>query len=364
MPFCNFSLATRQDDQLLRTCLKSNEMKGSISISFESEPSFFDALDIQGGESQVVIAKTDTNKIIGFGVRTINPMYVNGNIRNVGYLSTLRVNSDFRNNTFLARGYRFFRKLDEDGKVPFYLTTIVEDNLDARKILESGKAGLPRYTPLDILSTSIIKPKLKKMDSEHVVLKGNNFSLEEIVRFINMEGKKKQFHPYYDVSDFNSPRLRGLEKKDFYVAVEGDEIIGTLAKWDQSSFKQTRVVGYDKRMRIIRPFINLSSRFSNIPYLPQTGKLLHYFHTAFPTTKDNDPSILESLLKEIASDSKNNDYDYFTIGLTRSDPLREAVKPFSPREYNAIVYLVSFDKSDKKLEYLNGEIPYLELGTL
>lgn len=364
MPLSNFSLATRLDDQLLRTCLKNNEMRGSISISFETEPSFFDALDIQGEESQVVIAKTDNNKIIGFGVRTINPMYVNGNIRNIGYLSTLRVNSEFRNNTFLARGYRFFRKLDEDGKVPFYLTTIIEDNLDARKILESGKARLPKYIPFDTLSTSIIKPKSKKMDSEHVVLKGDNFSLDEIVRFINIEGKKKQFHPYYEVSDFNSPRLRNLERKDFYVAVEGDEIIGTLAKWDQGSFKQTRVVGYDKKMRIARPFINLASRFSNIPNLPMAGQLLNYFHAAFPTAKDNNPSILESLLKEIASDSNNIDYDYFTIGLTRNDPLREAVKPFNPREYNAIVYLVSFDKSDKKLEFLNGKIPYLELGIL
>jgi hypothetical protein len=115
---------------------------------------------------------------------------------------------------------------------------------------------------------------------------------------------------------------------------------------------------------VARPFINLASRFSNIPNLPPEGSLLHYFYAAFPTTKNNDPGILESLLSEVTSDPANSDYDYFTIGLTKNDPLMSAVKKFNPREYNAIVYLVSFNDRGAELEDLNGRIPYLELGTL
>ena len=121
------SLADRSDDDLLRECLKKNEMSGSISVAFETEPSFFDALSVQGIESQVIIGKTENEEIIGFGVRSIKPVYVNGEIVDIGYLSGLRVNPEFRNNSFLVRGYKFLRKLDQDERVPFYLTTIIED---------------------------------------------------------------------------------------------------------------------------------------------------------------------------------------------------------------------------------------------
>lgn len=359
----NISLASRSDDEILKSCLKENEMTGAISISFETEPSFFDALSIQGRESQVILIKSD-EEIAGFGIRSIKPVWINGKKSDVGYLSGLRGSKKFRKGIFLAKGYQFLRELDQDGRVPIYLTTIIEDNTVARRILESGRAGLPNYIPIDTLSTFIIKPDFKKTKRDHCIIRGSDVSLEEILGFMNNEGRKKQFYPYYENSDFNSSKLKGLKQQDFYVAIDGNDIIGVVAKWDQQEFKQTRVVGYDRKMHFARPFINLASKLSNIPNLPKVGELLHYFYAAFPTTKDNDPRILQSLLREVASDPKNKDYDYFTLGLTEKDPLKEAVKSFSPRNYRSIVYLVSFEKDSKDLRYLNGKIPYLELGTL
>ena len=364
MTICKISLAEESDEELLRNCLRSNEMPGTISVAFESEPNFFDAINIQGTKTQVVVGKTENNKVIGFGTRAIRPVYVNGEVIDVGYLSGLRVNPEFRNNSFLARGYKFFRELDSDGKVPFYLTTIIEDNVVARRILESGRASLPNYIPIDRLSTFIIKTGKRESRKVHEVVKGNEVRLEEIVGFMNEHGRDKQFFPYYDESDFGTGRLRGLNQCDFYVAIEGDEILGVVAKWDQESFKQTRVTGYDWRMQVARPLINLSSRFSNIPKLPKEGELLHYFYASFPVIRENDPTILSSLLNEVASDPQNRGYDYFTLGLTENDNLREAIKPFHPRVYPSRVYLVSFDKSKEDLKYLNGRTPYLEVGTL
>jgi hypothetical protein len=358
-----FGLATEEDDGLLRDCIKNNKMEGAISLAFETEPSFFDALDIQGRESQVILVK-DGDKAVGFGIRSVGPRFFQGEIRDIGYLSGLRGYPKYRNGTFLARGYRFLRELDQDGRVPFYLTTIVEDNVIARKILESGRAGLPKYTPLGTLSSSIIKPKTRRIKESHEVVRGEMLDLEEIVDFLKVEGGKKQFFPYYAVSDFESSRLRGLSQEDFYVAMDGEEVVGTLAKWDQESFKQTRVVGYDKRLNMARPLINIASRFSNIPNLPKTGELLHHFYTAFPVTKNNDPEILESLLESVASDEQNQGYCYFTVGLMQDDPLREAIKPFKPRDYNSVLYAVTFDDRHQNFNFLNGRVPYLELGAL
>ncbi len=360
----NFSLATLNDEDSLRKCLKSNPMQGEISVTFETEPSYFNALSVQGKENRVIIGKTNDGRIMGFGSIATKPVFINGEIINVGYLSGLRVNKEFRRNLFLLRGYQLFRDIDPSLNVPFYLTTIIEDNLEARRTLESGKAGMPHYNFFGTLSTFLVKPRKRSSKGKIQIVKGDKVSLEELVGFMNKEGSKKQFYPSIEEKDFSSDYLRGLSQENFYVALNGSEIIGLVAKWDQESFKQTRVVGYDRKMKFARPFINLASRFTNVPRLPSEGELLHYFYASFPTIKNNDSEILESLLSEVTSDPENRHYDYFTIGLMENDSLTQSVRAFNPREYRSRLYLVSFDKKPEDLRFLNGRIPYLELGSL
>jgi hypothetical protein len=357
-------LASRDDDEHIRECLRKNAMSGEISITFETEPSYFDALSVQGKENKVIIGKTNDGKMMGFGSITVKPVHINGDIFNIGYLSGLRVNKEFRRNIFLLKGYQLFRDIDPSLNVPFYLTTIIEDNLEARKILESGRAGMPQYNFLGTLSTFLVKPRERSSKININIVRGNEVSLEGIVKFMNQEGSKKQFYPYIEEKDFGSDYLRDLSQEDFYVALNEKEIIGLAAKWDQESFKQTRIVGYNKTMRFARPFINLASRFTNVPRLPSERELLHYFYVSFPTTKDNNPEIMESLLSKITSDPENRHYDYFTIGTMENDSLNQVIRTFNPREYRSKLYLVSFDKNPEDLRFLNERVPYLELGSL
>ena len=357
-------LAESTDDLRIRHLLKSSPMEGKISISMETEPSYFDALQVQGKESQVMIL-TRGDEVINLGARSIKPAYVNGQLTDIGYLGGLRTNPSFkRSGVHLARGYEFLRELDKDGRVPFYVSTIIEDNHVAREILESGRTSVPNYYPLERLLTFMIKPHTKKPEGLVEVVAGDSCELEEIFDFINKGGSKKQFSPHYEPSDFKTGRFRGLSLNDFHIALDKGNIVGLIAKWDQEQFKQTRVVKYDKKMKLFKPLVNFASQFSNISSLPTEGNLLHYAYLSFPTALNNDPLILRELLFSVISDPRNSHYDYFNIGLSESDKLTEAVKPFSPREYPAIIYAVSFDKTLEELN-LDRKMPsYLEIATL
>ena len=88
----SIEIAKESDDFDLREILRNTKMQGDISLSFETEPSFFNAISILG-EKQTVLSIRDIqkNKIIGFLIRSVKNVYINQKIVKVGYLSSIRL---------------------------------------------------------------------------------------------------------------------------------------------------------------------------------------------------------------------------------------------------------------------------------
>ena len=141
-----FELAGPADDADLRRVLAATPMAGNIAVAFHREPSYFAGARVEGRFRQIVACRdTESGRVVGFGVRSASPRYVNGRPESVGYLSTLRLLGEHRNRGLVARGYAFFRRLHADGLARLYLTTIAEGNTTALTQLTSGRAGLPAY---------------------------------------------------------------------------------------------------------------------------------------------------------------------------------------------------------------------------
>ncbi len=354
-----FGLATEEDDVQLRKIMRENYMEGKISIAFETEPSFFKATNVQGKKIDVIVGKDKFGKIQSFGIRAIKPMYVNKEIINIGYLSGLRVNSDLRNNIWLSKGYRFFKELDADRKVSFYLTTIISDNKKAIATLESGKASLPKYQKIGQFATFLIPKQRVKTTKDFEIHRGDNFTIEELLCFINQHGKEKQFFPRYEKEDFGTDFLNGLNLEDFYVATKDGKIKGLIALWDQNEIKQTRVINYSQGIKLLRPINNLFSPLTHSPNLLKIGETFNNTYAAMPISIDNDPLVLEFILSHVLRELPS---DNLLFGVSTEDDFFKSVSKFGKRKYMSNIYVVSFDGVDTS--QLNGQIPYLETGAL
>jgi hypothetical protein len=352
-------LANEKDDFQLKEILKKVFMKGNISIAFETEPSFFQAIQVQGKNKDVFVLKDSFNAIHGFGIRAIKPLHVNNKVLDVGYLSSLRLKKESRNNLWLSKGYGFLKKLDSKSNIPFYLSTIISDNKKAISILESRRANLPNYQKLGKYITYLIPKQKVKLSKEFEIYKGDDFSLNEILNFINFQGKKKQFFPKYKKEDFNSSYLKDLNLNDFYIACKNNKIVGVLALWDQSKFKQTRIVGYSNLIKFLRLINNFFSYFFNLSKLIKKNELVNSKIVTMPACVNNDPEILKFLishaLKELSSDN-------LLIGLSTQDNLALGLKKLKKRKYLSNIYVVSFEDFD--ISSLKQKVPYLELGSL
>jgi len=354
--------ATRADDTALREVLRRNPMPGNISVAFEREPSFYDALEVEGEENYVVAARSKVKgNLVGFGTRSTKKVYLNGEATKVGYLSSLRLDPAYRNGLAVARGYRRLKQVHQSGDVSHYFTTIIDDNYLAKKLLTSGKAGLPTYLDAGRFFTMALRPSAQKHSPDSTIRTANSSDIQMIVEFLNQEGRNKQLFPVYTADHLTNSRglLRGLHFKDILLSFNNDKLIGIMGLWNQSSFRQSIIQQYSTLLHLTRYIYNPISRITGKPKLPAPGKL-NYAVIALCCIRDNCVSTFNDLLNRTLVKARN--LHSVLLGLHESDPLIGSLKNRPHIPYISRLYYVYWE--DNVTPKADGRPPYLELGAL
>ena len=367
-----FELATFQDDPALRQLVAETPMRGNVSVSFRREPSFFRAAATEGHSTQVIVARDrTTGEIAGVGCRSVRNRYVNGQIRPVGYLSSLRLREKYRKFEILSRGYAFLRQLHEnDGQVTLYLTTIAESNHQAVRLLTSQRAGLPAYHDMGLFYTLVIplgqRYHPRQFDSAIEVRSIRTDEMQLLLTFLKTYGPQRQFFPDYTAGDFFAAgaTFKNLQPSDLLAAFRCGEIVGTLAGWNQRGFRQTVVESYSRRLRLIRRFYNGWSRLSRRPRLPAPGSIVRHVTAAVPVVRDNSAEVFVALLHSLVGRLDQKDHDFFLLGVHENDPLLPVAKRSAVNSYITRLYLVCWEDGESHLATLGDRPPYLELGCL
>ncbi len=363
-----FAVAGPGHDPQLRALLREHAMPGWVELALEREPDFFVAAATLGGVSQTIVA-LDDDTVVGMGCRSVREVYLNGSPVSLGYLSGLRLREAFRRGTALARGYRFLRQLHEDGRTAAYLSTIIEDNRDVAALLVGGRAGLPRYRDLGRYVTFAVAlgawPPGRRPRRDVAVSHVAQADLDAVVAFLNEHGRRRQFFPVVRREDFISSAWQGLDTRNVMIARGGDgRIEGVAACWDQSAYKQTRVVRYHRSLAAARPLLNGLLRVAGFPALPDEGALLRASNLSLVCIRDDDPGVLAALLNSIHAEYRGR-YGWLMMGLHERDPLSRAVRRWTSLRYASRLYAVYWDDGRPVIEGLAPEyVPHLEVATL
>jgi len=361
----DIELATPADDQELRALLRRNPIPGSISVTFEREPDFFASCRIRGDFFQVGIGRDrKTGRITGLGTRSIAPAFVNGEPMPLGYLADLRLEPEYRGGTLIARGYRFLKALHEDGRTRLYTTMIFSGNTMALNTIASGRAGLPTYHDMGVVYSpgiNIRRPK-PAIAAACDILRGSHELLPEIVDCLNGNNARRQFAPMHTISILRK-QWRDFEAENFYVAVRDSRVIGVLGCWDQSSFKQTRVVGYAQPLRWLVPCANALRPLTAAPRFPRPGEELAYFYISFIAVDNDDLRTFRALLRTAYNDAICTRYLYAILALHERDPLLPVLREYSLTPFSGRLFCVTFDDGKNLFWKLDGRVPYLEAAT-
>lgn len=362
-------LANKNDNADLQKILYDNSVDGQIKIAFQRNPSYYYGLGIEGKFNQVIVVREKaSNNIAGCGTRSIKPVYINGQIMPIGYLNHLRIYKQYRGGMLLAKGYQFLKELHQDKKACAYLTTLIEDNRYAFRILTGKRTGLPCYQDMGLYHSFAIgiPSRRKRFKSSYEIQRGSESRIDDIVKFIHENGSQKQFYPFYSKRDFVSHNgyLRDFSVNNFYLALKNNKIVGLLAKWDQQNFKQVIIKGYSGKVYFLKPLYNLYADFRGLPKLPQPNSQLNFFYVSLIAIQQNDPAIFRELIQFLYNEFAGKGYSYFLIGLHSTDHLLEAMKYFSVIKYTSRLFLVFWEDGEDFFRNLDRRIPYLDIGTL
>jgi hypothetical protein len=352
-------LATRADDAQIRAVLRRNVMPGAMALAFTHDPSFFDAIEVEGHDAQAIVGELD-GQVVGAGLIARRRVYLNGAPAEIGYLSSLRADPVIRGTTALARGYRYFRALHNAHPASFYLSTIMEENATARALLTSGRAVLPAYHEIgryQTVAVPLLRGRRGRPPAGLRLISGREVGAAAVAAFLNTVGSTRQCYPAYTAAEIDAPTglLRGLALDDIAVALAGDTLVGVTAGWDQRPFRQHRVAAYSGQLRWLQPALGR--------LLPPSGEPVRCLLAALIAVRDDDPAVFRALLRHLRDRHADGTSQWLFVGLAAHDPLLPVAREPLHLTLHSRIYAVTWDDADA-VETLDGRVPYLELGSL
>jgi hypothetical protein len=225
-------------------------------------------------------------------------------------------------------------------------------------------AGLHARRVCGLTTCAILLRPHRELRAPDVDLEsGIHESLEGIVGFLRQHGPRRQFFPAYRLEDFKDDRtLRGLRPQDILIARRAGSIVGVMAAWDQSAYKQDIVDSYGPGLRRVRPLYDMAARLIGAQPLTPPGRAIPLTFAACICIANDDPAVMRALLSACMRNAHRRGKAFLMIGLADEDPLLPVARRFLHIPYHSDLFAVA--RSEEPLTRLDGRIPYIEIATL
>lgn len=356
--------ATIADDNTIKSLLRENPMDSWVTISSEREPSYFHGTSLIG-ETYALISQ-EGNEIVGISACSYFPVYINGKSETIGYLGSLRVSKKFRHKVrYLKEGFRAMNEMiPKKSTVPFFFTSLANENLKARRLLESNLKGMPKYTKKGQMSTLVFSHQRGR--DFGLLQQATKQDIAQIVTFYNKQACNYQLSVSLSEQWLESlDGSNGLLLSDFYlVKEENGEVQGCLALWDQRKYKQSVVQNYKSPLKQIRKLYNLYAHVAQRVKLPAPQEELQHLFIAFFAYSDK--KIALCMLQEAAKIADRlKGIQNCTLGVSSEHSLlKEFVKVLKPSIYLTEVQTVVMAQNKSNQIVLDERLVQPEVALL
>lgn len=309
------------DDAALRRLLRETPLPGGLSVTLEREPSFFDA--------DVDVLRHDTVWLdgVGCGSRLLKRALWHGEAADVAYCADLRVHPSqrHRSGVLLRRAFEVCDDVQQSHPAAVTWTAAFEENVVARRVLESGRVGLPRYLNRGRLHCPALLTFAGK-----TLPSAEESDWEEIAEFLNTKRRLRPLAPVCDAASFDEgKRWPGLHAHDVLLKRQSGRLTGVVAVHDVRHCRQVVVQRLPAWLRLLRCLG--ASRF-----VPAEGEPLSLAYASLLTA--DDVATARELLLAARAEAARRGIAFLMVAFHEADPLAAATNrllkmPFTGRLY-------------------------------
>ncbi len=173
----------------IRNILNDEEMESLVQVTYEKVPNLFESLQKDSEKTPIIVAGIDvkTGYFVGVGACSIFK-------NNIGYLNSFRIKKEYRNKVNFGKAYEMLITEVKKLGVKNIVTTILEENKIAQKILTKRRKSMPIYE----FYKNIVFFSLKNVKKGDLIVKD-----EEILKYGNFEiHLKNKTNKKYVVKDY------------------------------------------------------------------------------------------------------------------------------------------------------------------
>src|SRR5206468_2662326 len=192
-------------------------------------PDFSLGCAVTGDNCRIVVARSvEDGEIVAVACRAIRHLFLNGRAQRIGYLGQLRVHERFRGRWLVSRGFSLLAEIDRDDPVPAYLASIVDGNEEAIGVLvDKRRRSFPAFyetARYRTLAVPVRAPKSVLAGGEEI-RPASLDQLPELVRFLQNEGRRRQFFSVWTEQALRSLNELGLRIGDIRIARDRGTIL-------------------------------------------------------------------------------------------------------------------------------------------
>lgn len=339
--------------------LADNPQPGAVSLAFERSPDYFHGAGVSSYHPAVyVIEQPGQDRLVGVYNIGSRDLHVNGEVQKVHYAHDFRIDPEARGGEAIFTAYACGRPVLEPA--PWTEAVILADNEHFLRSVRKRQAGLPVFYPAGDIRTSLLTGRSRRArhDEGLKIRMATSKDLNAMQAFYDREAGLRQFAPAYRFADIagQHPYYRSLELSDFWLAFDGDALVGLAGSWDQKAFRQTRVASYNLPLRLARPLFNSWSKLTGGLRLPSAGSCFNYrmIHTVM--VRQHDPVILDALLCHLHRCYRPY-YDALICAFFEGDAAETVLTGFSRRVLRSHHFLMTW-RDDDPTAALDPNLPF------
>lgn len=374
----SYRAASAQDDQALRNLISVPMTTRGIQISFQREPSYFQAADvIYEVKDYIFIEDTGLKKLIACCSNGYRTCYVNGKPQPVRYSCDLRVSPQQRGK-FLVNMVSD-RIKDTMHNPDFSQLVIFNDNVPAKLAVQNSSFGKAAYhddclvetltltgfkgtrLPEDVLPISqdpSVTPPVHVVQATAMHVEAMNDFVRQMAGFYN-------FIPAYNFKELvrKHSYFKGLDISDFYLFYQDGTLAGMFGLWRQSDFKQTKILHYGKAIAYVRPFYNLWARWSGHMPIPRKGETIKYHVLHSLLCQPQQLQLHDYMLRTAMKLSRQREVGRIAFTLSQKDPRQQLNQYYKGERLTGMHGFFCYN-GDPRQHLDAGRITFLECGRI